>query len=66
MTELERLERKVKNLSQSDFEKFREWFMEYDWENWDESIEKDLNAGKLDQLISEAKEEFKAGKAREL
>jgi hypothetical protein len=63
MTELER---KVKNLSQSDFEKFREWFMEYDWENWDESIEKDLNAGKLDQLISEAKEEFKAGKAREL
>lgn len=66
MTELEQLERKIKNLSQSDFEKFREWFMEYDWENWDESIEKDLNAGKLDQLISEAKEEFKTGKAREL
>lgn len=65
MTELERLERKIKNLSQSDFEKFREWFLEYDWENWDESIEKDLNAGKLDQLISEAKEELKTGKARE-
>lgn len=66
MTELEQLEQEVQSLSQSDFEKFRDWFMEFEWEKWDERIEKDLKSGRLDQLISEAKAEFKAGKTQEL
>lgn len=66
MTELEQLEQEVQSLSQSDFEKFRDWFMKFEWEKWDERIEKDLKSGRLDQLISEAKAEFKAGKTQEL
>ena len=66
MTELEQIEQKVQSLSRGDFEKFRDWFMELDWEKWDERIKKDLKSGRLDQLISEAKAQFKAGKAQEL
>jgi len=66
MTELEKLEQRVRNLSRSDFEKFRDWFMEFDWESWNDKIERDLESGKLDEMISEAKAEFKAGKAHDL
>jgi hypothetical protein len=33
---------------------------------WDQQIAADLKAGKLDELIAEARADFKAGKAREL
>jgi hypothetical protein len=37
--------------------KLLHWFSEHDWETWDEKIEKDSAAGKLDFLIDEALEE---------
>lgn len=40
--------------------------MEFDWESWNDKIERDLESGKLDEMISEAKAEFKAGKAHDL
>jgi hypothetical protein len=33
---------------------------------WDEQIEADAKAGKLDRLLAEALADYKAGKAREL
>ena len=66
MSDLQQLERDVENLSQEEFSKFREWFVEFDWSLWDSKIESDLKAGKLEQFISEAKSELKADKAREL
>jgi len=65
MTELEQLERKIESLSPEELARFREWFMEFDWERWDSKIEQDLSAGRLDRLISEATAEFEAGKAEE-
>lgn len=66
MSELEELERKIQSLSPEDLAKFRAWFIEYDWQLWDQQIEADLKAGKLDKLISEARAEFETGQAHEL
>jgi hypothetical protein len=66
MSELEQLERRVQSLSPDDLAKFREWFLELDAQIWDQQIAEDLKAGKLDRLIAEAREDFAAGRAREI
>ena len=66
MSDLEQLERTVQNLSPEDFAKFRDWFLELDERLWDQQIAEDLETGKLDGLIDEALEDFRAGRAREL
>ena len=65
MTELEQIEKSVKDLSEEDLTKFRSWFLDFDWQVWDVKIERDLDAGKLDRLIAEARADYEAGKARE-
>jgi len=54
MSELEKLEERVQNLSPEELKKFREWFVEFDARLWDEQIAADSKAGKLDKLVSEA------------
>jgi hypothetical protein len=66
MTGLEQLEQQVLQLSPEDLAKFRAWFIELDHQLWDQQIEADLAAGKLDRLIAEARAEFKTGKAQEI
>lgn len=66
MSELEQLEQQVLRLSPEDLAKFHAWFIELDHQLWDQQIEANMAAGKLDRLIAEAQAEFKAGKAREL
>jgi len=66
MSEVEHLEKKVRGLSPRELARFRAWFIEFDSRVWDEQIEADLKAGKLDGLIADALAEYKAGKAREL
>lgn len=66
MSEVEQIEQRIEGLSQEDLAKFRAWFAEFDARTWDEQIEADRKAGKLDRLIGEALADYKAGKAREL
>ena len=66
MSEVEQLEQRIGNLSPQDLAKFRAWFVESDARVWDEQIEADAKAEKLDGLIAEALADYKAGKAREL
>ena len=66
MSDVEQLERRVQELSPEELAKFRVWFFEYDADLWDRQIAADLKAGKLDELIAEARADFKAGQAREL
>ena len=40
--------------------------MDQDWKAWDTQIAADAKAGKLDHLVSEAKAEYAAGRARKL
>ena len=66
MSEVEQLEQRVSNLPPKDLAQFRAWFLEFDSQVWDQQIEADLKAGKLDSLIAEARAEFKQGKSRPL
>lgn len=66
MSELEELERRIRDLPPEDLAKFRAWFIEFDHLLWDRQIEADSKAGKLDGLIAEALADYKAGKAREI
>ncbi|MDH4084000.1 MAG: hypothetical protein OEY60_17100 [Nitrospira sp.] len=66
MSEVEQLEQRVSNLPPQDLAQFRAWFLEFDARMWDEQIEADLKAGKLDALIAEARAEFKHGTSRPL
>ena len=66
MTEVERLEERIAKLAPQDFAEFRAWFLEFDARVWDQQIEADLKAGRLDGMIGEAIADYRAGKAREL
>lgn len=66
MSEVEQLEQRVLNLQPKDLAQFRAWFLEFDAHVWDQQIEADLKAGKLDSLIAEARAEFKQGNSRPL
>ena len=66
MSELEELEKRIRNLAPEDLAKFRAWFVEFDHVLWDRQIESDAESGKLDRLVNEARADYKAGKAKKI
>ena len=62
MVTVEQLEQQIQQLSPHDFEKFREWFHEYEWQAWDRQIEKDSKGGKLRVLADKALADHAAGR----
>ncbi len=66
MLPVETIEHAVEELSVEELAKFRRWFVEFDADAWDEQIEADAAAGKLEALALEALAEYHSGKAREL
>jgi len=60
------IEQAITELSPEELARFREWFEEFDAQVWDEQIEKDAKAGKLDKIADKAVDEYRAGKAKEL
>ncbi len=66
MTRVEQLEREVEKLTPEELASFRDWFTEYDWQVWDRQLERDVAAGKLDRLASEALAEFERGETTEI
>ena len=63
MTRLQALEEEIKKLSSVEFDQLRDWFLEQDWEQWDQQIEADSAAGKLDAFFDEAEKAHRAGKS---
>ena len=66
MGKVERIEEDVRALTRQELSAFREWFRQFDSEEWDRQIEKDVRAGKLDKVADEALAAHKAGKSKEL
>ncbi len=66
MRKVEHIEQQIRELSSKEFAELRDWVLERDWAAWDAQIERDVNSGKLDKLVSEAKADFERGKARNL
>jgi len=66
MTKVQSLEREIKKLDKASLAVFRDWFRKYDSEVWDQQIERDVHAGKLEKLAQEAIAAHKAGKTKYL
>ena len=66
MSEVEQIEKRIESLSTADLIELRKWFFEFDARIWDQQIEADSNAGKLDDLVAETRSDHEPGKAREL
>lgn len=66
MTKLEDITKAIEQLPPDELKRFRAWFEEMQARLWDEEIERDIIAGKLDWLAEEAIAEQKAGKSKVL
>jgi len=66
MTKIEKVEHEIERFDPAELAAFREWFRQYDAEQWDRQLEEDLRAGRLDSLAEEALAAHQAGKSKEL
>lgn len=62
----EDLEKAVATLVPEQFVEFRAWFEAFDAARFDQKIERDAKAGKLDKFADQAIENFRKGHAGEL
>jgi len=63
---IQEIEQAIRQLSPKELARFRQWFEEFDAQNWDKQFEADAEAGKLDKIAEKALTEYRAGKAKEL
>jgi hypothetical protein len=63
MGKIEKIEEEIQALSPEELAQFRVWFLEYDWAIWDRQIERDSEAGRLDDLAARALRDHAAGKS---
>jgi len=54
MSQVERIEAEVQNLSPEELKAFRDWFARFDAADWDKQIEADAGNGKLRSLAERA------------
>jgi hypothetical protein len=66
MTKLEMLKDEISKLPEAEAAELRAWLDEMAEQLFDEQIERDAAAGKLDDLIEEAKADYNAGRHRPL
>jgi hypothetical protein len=65
MTTVDDIEKAVAKLTPEQLAKFRTWFEEYQARLFDETIERDAKAGRLDKLIAKVRANHKAGRREE-
>jgi len=66
MGKVERIEEEVLALSPEELAQFRAWFLEHDWAAWDRQFERDVRAGRLDDLARKALRDHATGKTTPL
>ncbi len=66
MTKIESLEKEIEKLSPQELKAFRRWFADFDAELWDQELERDVAAGKLNHLADEALAAHKRGEGRDI
>lgn len=60
------IEAAIEQLPAKDVATLMSWLAEYHARVWDQQIEEDLDAGRLDALLAEVDAEYKAGLAKPL
>lgn len=62
----EDIEQAVERLTPDELARFRAWFEQFDAERFDQVLEQDIKAGKLDQFGEEALSDYRAAQTRDL
>jgi hypothetical protein len=66
MTTVEDIEKAIATLKPGEFDRLRIWFEEFQAARFDEKIDRDAKAGKLDRLADQALDDHRKGRSREL
>lgn len=66
MGKIDDIKQAMQALSADELKALREWLDELDERQFDERLERDDRAGKLDQLANRAMDNLKAGRIRDL
>jgi len=66
MSTLSEIEVAVSQLPSDELAQFRRWFAEFDADRWDQQLERDVHAGKLDKLADEALDQYRSGRCTPL
>ena len=66
MSSVAEIQEAIRSLTAEEYTQLRQWFTDLDWERWDEEIEADDAAGRLDSLVAEALEAKENGTLQEL
>lgn len=66
MSKVEQIEAEILKLSPQELSQLAGWVLDLNEQRWDEQIEQDIGAGKLDFLAHEALAEFESGNCRTL
>jgi hypothetical protein len=62
-TTVEDIERAIEGLAPQELDRLRTWFEEFQAARFDDKIERDARAGKLDRLAEDAIADFRKGRA---
>jgi hypothetical protein len=66
MAQLAEIEQAILQLPAAEFRQLSRWLGEIDQSRWDEELERDVAAGKLDEMGEEALREHRAGQTRKI
>ncbi len=66
MSRVEEIEGQIQRLTAEELANLREWFAQFDAENWDRQLDVDARAGKLDRLAEAALRDHAAGRTTDL
>lgn len=66
MTRIDKIKSAISSLPPRELAKLREWFAALDAQKFDERIERDAKAGKLEKLAKKALADDRAGRTRDL
>jgi hypothetical protein len=66
MSKIDDLKAEIERLPSEEFAEIFRWLSEKDWEKWDKEIEADSQAGRLDLLLREARDEKAKGTLKDL
>jgi hypothetical protein len=64
--DVKEIESAIANLPPAEMAELARWFEEFHAQVWDQQIERDLKAGRLDSLLEEAKQDLESNRCREL
>ena len=66
MSEVEQIESAILRLTAQEFRQIAAWIAELEQSRWDEQLERDVAAGRLDHLAAEAIADYQSGRTREV